>query len=113
MTLGGDGAPVASQPAPDELVRLLSRRQVLQRATALGLGGMVLSALPAVERLFGEIAPAAADDLLADPTLQAFADTLVPGRKALHTDLGNSIHPLSIAGVHPKPGAVEADALLL
>src|SRR5439155_4192725 len=28
---------------------LMSRRQILQRATALGLGGLVLSALPAAE----------------------------------------------------------------
>ena len=50
---------------------------------------------------------------LADATLQAVADTLIPGRKAGLTDLGNEIHPKAIAGVHPEPGAVEADALLL
>ena len=45
--------------------------------------------------------------------LQAFADTLVPGRKAVRTDLGDEIHPRAIAGVDPEPGAVEADALRL
>jgi hypothetical protein len=90
---------------------LLSRRQVLQRATALGLGGLVLSALPAVERLL--VSEAAAAVQLPDATLQAFADTMLPGRKALTTDLGKEIHPLAIAGVHNEPGAVEADALLL
>jgi hypothetical protein len=109
----GDAAPQAEQRAPDYFADLLSRRQILQRATVLGLGGMVLSALPVAERLLGAVDPAKADDLLADPTLQAFADTLIPGRKALQTDLGKTIHPLAIAGVHAEPGAVEADALLL
>jgi hypothetical protein len=90
---------------------LLSRRQVLQRATAIGLGGLVLSALPLAERFLVSEAAAAVE--LPDATLQAFADTMVPGRKALRTDLGREIHPLAIAGVHNEPGAVEADALLL
>ena len=46
-----------------------------------------------------------------DATLQAFADTILPGRKATHTDLGDPIDPQAIAGVDPLPGAVEADAL--
>jgi hypothetical protein len=92
---------------------LLSRRQVLGRASALGLGGLVLSALPVVERLFGSVPPASAAVALSDATLQAFADTMIPGRKALSSDLGNEIHPLAIAGAHAAPGAVEADALLL
>jgi hypothetical protein len=50
---------------------------------------------------------------LADATLQAVADTMIPGRKASLTDLGNEIHPKAIAGVHSEPGAVETDALLL
>ena len=48
---------------------------------------------------------------LADATLQAVADTLIPGRPAELTDLGNEIHPKAIAGVHHEPGAVQADAL--
>jgi hypothetical protein len=90
---------------------LLSRREVLQRATALGLGGLVISALPAAERIF--VSEAAAEVQLTDATLQAYADTMVPGRKALTTDLGHEIHPLAIAGVDHEPGAVEADALLV
>jgi hypothetical protein len=113
MKSGGDAALRIEQRSPDYFATLLSRRQVLQRATALGLGGMVLSAVPVVERLFGAVDPAQADDLLADPTLQAFADTLIPGRRALQTDLGKPIHPLAIAGAHSEPGAVQADALLL
>jgi hypothetical protein len=92
---------------------LLSRRQVLQRATALGLGGFVLSALPAAERFLAAVEPALAQPNLADATLQAVADTIIPGRKADRTDLGNEIHPQAIAGAHPEPGAVQADALLL
>ena len=38
---------------------------------------------------------------------------MIPGRKALRTDLGNEIHPNAIAGAHAEPGAVQADALLL
>jgi hypothetical protein len=90
---------------------LLSRRQVLQRATALGLGGLVFSALPVIERILVSEAEAAVQ--LPDATLQAFADTMLPGRRALTTDLGKEIHPLAIAGVHNEPGAVEADALAL
>jgi hypothetical protein len=45
--------------------------------------------------------------------MQAFFDTIIPGRKATRTDLGHPIHPQAIAGVHREPGAVEADALLL
>jgi len=92
---------------------LLSRRQVLQRATALGLGGLVTAALPVADRFLATVAPALADVNLADATLQAVADTMIPGRKADRTDLGNEIHPKAIAGAHPEPGAVQADALLL
>jgi hypothetical protein len=90
----------------------LSRREVLQRASALGVGGLVLSSLPVAERILAA-APAAAAPNLADGTLQAFADTLIPGRRATRTDLGHEIHAKAIAGVHGEPGAVEADTLLL
>jgi hypothetical protein len=96
-----------------DLGKLLSRRQVLQRATVLGLGGLVLSALPAADRILSSVAPSEAAVNLADATLQAVADTMIPGRKASLTDLGNEIHPKAIAGVHGEPGAVEADSLLL
>src|SRR5205807_3120025 len=46
-----------------------------------------------------------------DGTLQAFADTIIPGRKVTKTDLGDDIHPQAIAGVDGEPGAVQADAL--
>jgi hypothetical protein len=103
----------AVPPPSAELERLLSRRQVLRRASVLGLGGLVLSALPAAERILSTVDPAQAAVNLPDATLQAVADTFIPGRKATTTDLGHEIHPKAIAGVHDEPGAVQADALLL
>ena len=84
----------------------------MRHATVLGAGALVLSAVPLAEQLI------AADPALAlvtpdDATLQAFADSIIPGRKADRTDLGNEIHPQAIAGVDPRPGAVEADTLAL
>lgn len=97
----------------NEVAAELSRRQFLQRAGALGLAAAIGSALPLAGRLAAPARAAVADPLISDATLQAFFDTIVPGRKAAKTDLGNPIHPLAIAGVDPEPGAVEADALLL
>ena len=71
-----------------------------------------MSALPAADR-FLAAAPALADVNLADATLQAVADTMIPGRKVDRTDLGNEVHPKAIAGAHSEPGAVQADALAL
>jgi hypothetical protein len=87
----------------------LTRRALVQRGA---LAALVASAAP-VARALVEAAPAHAEPALPDATLQAFADTMIPGRKAAHTDLGGEIHPLAIAGVDPEPGAVEADALAL
>lgn len=97
----------------NEVAGELSRRQFLQRAGALGLGAAIVTALPLAQRLAVPEHALAADPILTDATLQAFFDTIVPGRKKSTTDLGNPIHPLAIAGVDPEPGAVEADALLL
>jgi hypothetical protein len=90
----------------------LSRRDFLQRTSALGAAALVASALPVAERLMADVAYAA-DPTLDDATLQAFADTIIPGRKTAKTDLGDPIHPQAVAGVDPDPGAVEADALRL
>ncbi len=43
---------------------------------------MVLSALPAADRILAAVAPAEAAVNLADATLQAVTDTLIPGRPA-------------------------------
>ena len=90
----------------------LSRRDFLQRTSVLGAAALVASALPVAERIASSVAYAA-DPTLDDATLQAFADTIIPGRKATKTDLGDPIHPKAIAGVDPDPGAVEADVLRL
>jgi hypothetical protein len=90
--------------------RELSRRDFFRRTATLGVGAVVLSALPVAERMIAAD-PAIAAVRSDDATLQAFADTLLPGRKAAKTDLGDEIDPLAIAGVDSEPGAVEADAL--
>ena len=94
------------------LIDDLTRRGFLRHSSLLGLSALVASAVPYAERLL-DPAAARADVNLLDGTLQAFADTILPGRKVAATDLGNTIHPLAIAGVDPLPGAVEADALAL
>jgi hypothetical protein len=90
----------------------LSRRQFVQRAGVLGAGALIASAVPLAARM-AMPGTAKADVAVQDGTMQAFYDTLIPGRAAAATDLGNEIHPQAIAGVDPDPGAVEADALLL
>src|SRR5690348_13716402 len=96
------------------LVADLTRRGLLARGGVLGLAALVAYAGPVARGLTPSgPAVALAEPGLTDATLQAFADTMVPGRKAAKTDLGNEIHSLAIAGVHPQPGAVEADALAL
>jgi hypothetical protein len=91
----------------------ISRRGFLQRAGVLGVGGLVLSAIPAAERLLAAADAEALVPVVSDAALQAFADTMIPGRKTSRTDLGNSVAPGAIAGVDRRPGAVEADALAL
>jgi hypothetical protein len=88
----------------------LSRRDLIARVTSLGAGAYVLAALPAARLVQAALPNANAP---ADATLQAFADTLIPGRPATKTDLGDPIDPRAIAGVDSEPGAVEAGALRL
>jgi hypothetical protein len=90
----------------------LSRRELLGRASTLGAAALIAQALPVAHKLIAA-EPALADVPIDGATLQAFADTLLPGRKATVTDLGDEIHPQAIAGVDTEPGAVEADALRL
>ena len=93
---------------------LLSRRQILKHASLLSLGGLVrLGAARRGPHPRRSGARAGRRSSLTDGTLQAVADTLIPGRPGDATDLGNEIHPKAIAGVHGEPGAVETDALLL
>jgi hypothetical protein len=97
-----------------ELAGELSRRDFLARAGGLGMGALVVSALPVAARMAAP-ARAAVAPILTDATLQAFFDTMVPGKKvpSLKTELGNDIDPKAIAGVDPEHGAVYTDALLL
>src|SRR5436190_6600360 len=100
----------------NELAAELSRRDLLSRATSLGVGALVLGAMPVLER-WADPASARAADPPVDPdgTLQAFFDTVIPGKRvrSLNTELGHPIHPDAIAGVDPEHGAVYTDALLL
>ena len=82
----------------------LTRRHVI----GLGVAALVARAVPVAGAL-------AQSPLPADPdgTLQAFADTILPGRAVKVTESGAAIHPQAIAGVDTVPGAVEADALAL
>lgn len=91
------------------LIAELTRRGFIARAGAAGLGALVARAVP-----FAPPAHAAAlDPVLPDATLQAFADTMVPGRRVTRTESGQAVAAGAILGVDPLPGAVEADALAL
>jgi hypothetical protein len=90
----------------------LSRRDFLRDTSVLGAAAVIASAMPVAERILAAN-PAYAHVSTDDATLQAFADTIIPGRRAERTDLGDEIHPDAIAGVDDEPGAVEADVLRL
>jgi hypothetical protein len=94
-------------------VEELSRRVFLERAGGLGLAATIAAALPVAARMARPDAALAAGPT--DGILQAFFDTLVPGKPVpdLLTELGNAIDPKAIAGVDPEHGAVYTDALLL
>jgi hypothetical protein len=102
------GAPRAGA----ELRAVLTRREVLHRAGVIGISGLVASALDGPGLI-----PASAQALtlpdpdVSDATMQAFADTMIPGVKVSRTESGQTVHPLAIAGVDSRPGAVQADAL--
>jgi hypothetical protein len=89
----------------------LSRRDLLRDTGLLGLAALVASAAPVAERILAD--PAFAAVGTDEATMQAFADTVIPGRKVAKTDLGDEIHPDAIAGVDSEPGAVEADVMRL
>jgi hypothetical protein len=109
VTAGDLEAAVRTELAAD-----LSRRDFIARAGALGVGALITSALPLAARM-ARPAPALGAPSLTDATLQAFFDTIVPGKKVpkLLTELGNAIDPKAIAGVDREHGAVYTDALLL
>ncbi|MEA2458220.1 MAG: hypothetical protein QOC95_1192 [Thermoleophilaceae bacterium] len=86
----------------------LSRRELL----ASGLAVLVAQALPTADALI-RAHPALAQTPIDDAILGAFADTILPGRPATHTDRGDAIPSGAIAGVDGDPGAVEAGAIQL
>ena len=98
---------------PAAMTTELSRRRFLAQAARLGLSAVVLPAIPVAQRLVQASPAAAAAHVLPDATLQAFADTLIPGRVVRRTALGHPVDPRAIAGIDSRPGAVEADALAL
>ena len=85
----------------------------MRHAGHAGLAAAIASAVPVAARMARPEGALAQDPSLVDGTLQAYFDTILPGRRVGVTELGNPIHPAAIAGVDPEPGAVEADALLL
>ena len=89
----------------------LSRRAFLRDTSMLGVAALVASAVPVAERIMSD--PAIAAVPVDEATMQAFADTIIPGRKVERTQLGDEIHPQAIAGVDDEPGAVEADVMRL
>lgn len=101
--------------AERDLLALLSRRQLLKRTSAVGLAALVAQARPVAKAMALTLpsTPLTQNPSLTDATLQAFSDTMIPGRKVAKTEAGNAIDPNAIAGVDPLPGAVEADALAL
>jgi hypothetical protein len=101
-----------TQSPRDDLLALLTRRQALTRTSTAGLAALVASALP-LARTSAAHATTPSQPSLTDGTLQAFADTMIPGRKTNTTESGQPVYPGAIAGVDPLPGAVEADALAL
>jgi hypothetical protein len=99
----------------NRLAAELSRRELIDRAARIGLGALVAGAAPVAARMATPTHAAGQLEVLADATLQAYFDTIIPGRAvpALLTELGDPIHPAAIAGVDPEHGAVYTDALRL
>jgi hypothetical protein len=102
-------------PIRSEIAAELSRRELLDRAGRIGLGALVAGAAPIAARMAGPGLAGAQSEPLADGTLQAYFDTIIPGRAVpeLLTELGEPIHPRAIAGVDAEHGAVFTDALRL
>ena len=67
-----------SPGAHDDVLALLSRRELIGRASAAALGAIVASALPLVD---SADAATSSNPGITDATLQAFADTMLPGRR--------------------------------
>ena len=112
--MSADGERARTRLVRNEIAAELSRRELLAGGGTLGLGALVLGALPVAVRI-ARPQSASAQAGLADATLQAFFDTIIPGKPVpeLRTELGDPIHPRAIAGVDGEHGAVYTDALRL
>jgi hypothetical protein len=87
----------------------LSRRQLLWLASVGSAGLPLVGRMPSMDAAVASATPAATSplELTSDPetmTLEAFADTLIPGYKRYAADY-------AIAGVSHQAGAVQAGAL--
>ena len=112
--MGESRAPIELPvQVPEEIAGLLSRRDILKRATVLALGGLVLSALPAADRILSAGRARGGGGQPRRRHAAGGRGHADPGPPGQLTDLGNEIHPKAIAGVHHEPGAVETDALVL
>jgi hypothetical protein len=96
-----------------DLLEAISRRGFLVRAGALGLSAFVAGAVPEAARALAVPPLPIGTTTGSEGTLQAFADTIIPGRKVARTESGRPVVAGAIAGVDPLPGAVETDALAL
>jgi hypothetical protein len=84
----------------------LTRRQAL----AVGAAALVARAVPVAR---AQLPPLVTSPSYSDGLLQAYADTLIPGRRVARTESGAAVHPQAILGSDPRPGAVECDALTI
>ena len=84
----------------------LTRRQVL----GIGVAALVARAVPLAH---AQLPPLVTSPSYSDGLLQAYADTLIPGRRVDKTESGAPVHPQAILGSDPRPGAVECDALAI
>jgi hypothetical protein len=109
----GGGRPI-EDAVRNRLAAELSRREFVARGGAFGLGALVAAALPLAGRM-ARPGAAYAQGAPNDGTLQAFFDTIIPGKPVpgLLTELGDPIDPKAIAGEDAEHGAVYTDALRL
>jgi hypothetical protein len=102
-----------SRSVRNDLADDLTRRDLLARGGSLGLAATIAAAVPVAARMARPQRALAAGSL--DATLQAFFDTIIPGKHVpdQRTELGHPIEPGAIAGVDHEHGAVYTDSLLL
>jgi hypothetical protein len=115
VATGERGTDAYDAAIRNEVAEDLSRRELLVRGGALGIGAAIAAAIPVAARMAVPSSAEAQAPGLTDGLLQAFFDTIIPGKPVpdLRTELGNPIDPQAIAGVDHEHGAVYADALHL